>query len=248
MDPNFSYAVLGIAATLLIASIFFLWQVKQERLANEIMLKRDHDLRELTSRQYNEPRDINADRDLIQVASKYEGITEVRVMGINSLGVIHQAREDIIKLLKAGKSIKFLLLNPLSDEFNNRINDFECVYDGVKRDFQKHRHRLIAEWNSSVMILRSILSDINRDVSLEIRVRKEKPEFAMSATIGKNELDCFSLINEYPSEGRGTRGKQYLSRKYIPSEKRTYEEFLVNFEESWNNAEPISIADNKWIL
>jgi len=237
MDIAILISVYGVAIGIVIACVFYVWQTKNqiesltrenEKLKIEVLISRD----------YNEPRDITADRHLIRLARGYKGINEVRVIGINSLGVVHQAREDIIELLKSGKSVKFLLLNPTSDEFINRIKEVECKPD---EDFESHKQRLIAEWNSTVMILRSVVGNIKNKNLLLVKVRREKPTYAFSATVSRKKEECFAWINEYPSEGRGTRGKQFLCRKSVPAERYTYEKYMGMFETSWNNADSISI-------
>jgi len=57
--------------------------------------------------------------------------------------------------------------------------------------------------------------------------------------VSEKEEECFALINEYPDEGRGTRGRQYRSLKSLPDEKHTYEKYISMFEASWTKAKPL---------
>lgn len=169
-------------------------------------------------------------------------------MGINSLGVVHQAREDIKELLEAGKLVKLLLLNPKSEEFTQRIKEVECKYKNTYEDFESHKQRLEAEWNSTIMILRSIAKNTTNKNLLEVRVRSERPTHAFSATVSEKEEECRVRVNIYPPEDRGTRGEQFLYEKSVHKNKKSYEDHMAWFETSWKKAEAISIGDEKWIL
>jgi hypothetical protein len=239
-------APIGIA----VAGMLYAWQTKteieklkkeNERLKMELLTARG-------SHGYTEPRDISADKHLMKLALAYKGAAEVRIIGINSLGVIHQAREDIKELLEANKSVKFLLLNPRSGEFIQRIKDVECIYKGGYENSESHKRRLLAEWNATIMGLRNIAENTKSKSLLKVKVRNEKPTYAFSAIISDKEEECIALINEYPPEGRGTRGKQFLCRKSVPSEKYTYKQYMTMYETSWDNAETISIEDERWIM
>jgi len=232
----------AIVFTIGVSLIGYTWQIKTQ---NEDLKRENERLKMEKTKAINEPRDISADKHLIRLAKDYKGVSEVRVIGINSLGVVHQAREDIMELLNSGKTIKFLLLDPKSEEFINRIKEVECK---PHEDFESHKQSLVAEWNATIMILRSITRNIKNKNLLEVRVRNEKPSYAFSATISQKEEECFAWINEYPPEGRGTRGKQFLCKKSIPAEKLTYETYIAMYETSWNKATPISIDDEEWIL
>jgi len=240
-----SAIVLGVSAIVFSTGIAFYLKSRNYESQNKDLKRENERLIMEKTKSINEPRDITADKYLIRLARDYKGINEVRIIGINSLGVVHQAREDIIDLLKTGKSVKFLLLNPTSDEFIRRIKDVECKPD---EDFESHKQRLIAEWNATVMILRSITRNIKNKNLLKVKVRSEKPTYAFSATVSQKEEECFAWINEYPPEGRGTRGKQFLCRKSEPAEKLTYKKYMDMYETSWNRVESISIDDERWIL
>jgi len=239
---NIALWLSGIVFTIGITCIVYALGIKSQ---NEDLSRENQRLKIEKTNDINEPRDITADKYLIQLAQNYKELQEVRVIGINSLGVVHQAREDIKKLLEADKPIKFLLLNPHSDEFVKRVKDVECE---PGEDFEKHKLRLIAEWNATVRILQSIRGIIKNKSLLEVRVRSEKPTHAFSATVSQKEEECFARINEYPPKGRGTRGKQFLCKKSLPAQKGTYEKYMDMYQKSWDNAEPISIDNEMWIL
>ena len=108
-------------------------------------------MKSLDAHPFTVPREITNDKQLIQLAKDWKGVTEVRIIGINALGPVHQAREDIKELLKNRKRVKILLLNPYSKEFLQRVRDVECK--GADEDYESHRKRLIAEWNATYSIL-----------------------------------------------------------------------------------------------
>lgn len=187
------------------------------------------------------PRRIIGDVRVIRFARDHKEVTEIRIIGINSLGVFFQSREDIGELIKAGKLVKILLLDPKSNEFIQRIKEVECKYKGNVEDFESHRRRLIAEWNASIMILRNIATNFKNKKLLQVRVRREKPTYALTATVSQIDNNCFASINEYPEKGRGMTGTQFLCKKSSPSEKYTYEKHMAMYQKSWNSAEPVSI-------
>lgn len=235
--------LLGILGTLVV----YVWQTKYE--LQKISRENEKLKMQLQSKRgYAEPRDITSDKTLIRRAGDAKQVTEVRVLGINSLGVVHQAREDIKEILDKGRKIKFLFLNPRSDEFIQRIREVECKYKGASEDFESHYRRMMTEWNATFTSLRNIAQNSKHGNLLEVRVRKERPTHAFTATISLSEQECFAFINLYPPEGRGTRGKQFLCRKYDPAETLTYDHYMRKYDECWNNADPISFADNDWIL
>jgi len=236
---------LWISAILFGSGIAFIIYGLQTKAKNETLKKENELIKRERTIHLNKPRDITADKYLIHLAQDYKHLEELRIIGINSLGVIHQAREDIMHLLKKGKTVKLLLLNPISDEFINRIRNVECR---PNQDFESHYQRLKAEWNATIMILRNIRRNINKKNLLKIKVRNENPSFAFTATVSKEGEECIAYINEYPLEGRGTRGEQYSCRKSNPSEKLTYESKMHEFNDLWMKANTISIDDEKWIL
>lgn len=235
--------ILGIIGT----GVVYIWQTKYE-LQN---ISRENERMKIQLQGQPgcvESRDITSDRKLIRWAVDAKQVNEVRALGTNSLGVIHQAREDIKELLDKGRKIKFLLLDPRSDEFTQRIREVECRYKGTTEDFHSHLSRLIAEWNAIFAILRNISQNSNHSVLLEIRVRKERPTHSFTAVISPSQQECFAFINLYPLEGRGPRGKQFLCRKYEAAESLTFDTYMKIYDESWNNATPVSLTDDSWIL
>jgi len=229
--------IIGILSFAL-GCLFFVWKMKKENteLREQIKIKK---MNSIDAKPPVQPRNVTNDMQLIRLARDLKSVTKIRIIGINSLGPIHQVREDIKELLEANKSVEILLLNPYSEEFEKRVRDVECKYKRKKEDYESHRQRLLAEYNATIAILLSIVKNISNKKLLQVKLRTEKPTFAFTATISENPEDSIALINIYPDVGRGTRGKQFRVHKAELSEERTYQDYINKFEEGWRDAKTL---------
>lgn len=90
-----------------------------------------------------------------------EGIERIRMLGINSLGVLHKYREHLIELLTRKRSIiriQVLILDPRSDAFKSRSSFEECGTEIPKDCKKKIPNRLYEEWEATLAILSDIAS------------------------------------------------------------------------------------------
>lgn len=186
-------------------------------------------------------RDIKNDKDLIAYAKTNDDVTEIKILGINAVGPVHSAREEIKGCLEKGKHVKILLLNPYSTEFIDRIRNVECLCNSITEDYQSHLERMLSEWYATIYNLKNIeknVHDINIKDLLQVRMREEKPTFAFTAIETANHQGI-ALINEYPSKGRGIQGTQRMSCEIIINQKSDYTSCIEQFEKSWENAKDV---------
>ncbi|RJS82118.1 hypothetical protein CW713_05535, partial [Methanophagales archaeon] len=73
------------------------------------------------------------------------------IFSINSLGLFHEHREDMISLLKKGGSMRVLLLDPESEVFKNRERKEEEIKGQISG-------RLRAEYMASVAYCKDIIN------------------------------------------------------------------------------------------
>lgn len=246
-------SILG-AAVGTIGAIGVVYNIYITRKGNIEQQKNYQELRLMKKGEYIRHRNFSNDKTLIEDALTYDGDPEVRIIGINSLGLVHQAGEDIKELLKKGIQVKILLLDPTSVEYLDRIKHFECMYKGALENEDSHKNRLNSEWNASMAILRCIRENVSDDQKkcLAIKVRREKPRFAFTAVLCDDPDNSKLYVNEYPIEGRGVRGIQYLVNNTVSAEKCAFKHYMAEFDHKWDKAIVImdgkTDLDKKWIL
>lgn len=167
-------------------------------------------------------RAISEDKKLIVDAQK-----EVWILGINALGPLHECYEKLIGLLKNGGKIRVLLLNPESNAFKEREKDEEEINGKICG-------RLLAEYNASLAICRSILHFSARKGEFELRIHDNYPEYALIIRDPRSDR-CKIHINYYP--------KKKLVRGYVGEHRVVFEQWpdLLNmwvqkYEDIWLNA------------
>ena len=181
-------------------------------------------------------RRIDKDLSLMDLARK-----ELWILGINSLGPLHQGREIIIKKLNNGVHIRILLLDPTSIEFLKRSKNEEEI---TKSDGKKYRSaRLVSEYNASLAICRDIMNFVEGNGVFEVRVHDQTPTEAMVIT-DPNPIDKHLGIchyNPYPEKAQ-TRGVQ---GKHIPFSKKKdkdeFEKYVRKYDNLWNSAKSVNI-------
>jgi len=244
MDFNDIGLIIGIVS--LIFTVFFGWNY-----AKHIPLKTENEnlkeqIKKLTSEIQKEKRktiqaniksdlpekyrDINNDKDLIAYAKNNTDVTEVKILGINALGPVHRAREEIKGCLENGKQVRILLLNPYSDNFINRIREVECKSYLDIEDYSSHLERLMAEWYATIYNLKNIeknVHDINIKKLLQVKMRDETPKYAFTAITTKNSQGI-ALLNVYPDTGRGIEGRQSMACEILPHHKYDYDTCINN--------------------
>jgi len=168
----------------------------------------------------------------------------IEILGINSLGLLHQGRERVRNILENkkkegyGGKIRILLLDPDSEAFRRR-QVFEMDKVG----------RLEAELCASLYILADIRENVGSEAfaSLEIRFHDSDPDRSLvmldvSATdeaIVLANANGVILENQYPGLG-GERGLENECHKWTLSCGKTYYKGdLEYFRNLWSKAKQI---------
>ncbi len=180
---------------------------------------------------YLNGRNISADLALLKLSEK-----EIRILGINALGPLHQGREILIKKLRNGVNIKILLLDVNSPIFTQRELKEECINN-------KLSGRLNAEYFASIAICRDIQNFASDSPNLglfKLHSHKTEPTRAM-IIIDPDDSGCCSL-NLYPELDniRGLMGKQSffsISGKHS----QEFKEAVSFFDNLWVSSEPINL-------
>jgi len=193
-----------------------------------------------TSLQPSNSRNISNDLELLKSAQMFEDIDKILVLGVNSLGVVHQGYENIISLMsKKGLKIQILLLDPGGSVFDKRINSESS---GKKEIYDSTRKRLISEWNATMMILSSISDKTSSECFATLKVKKHNEFINIGFTGTLSEIQDTNsrlFISKYPTEGRGYSGKHFICRKSVDSERYTFKAAVQKFEEIWDEGIPV---------
>lgn len=200
-------------------------QIEQLKEEKEYLRKR---IRKITSKA-----DPESNRQLIKKAEK-----NIQILGINSLGLFHHCREEIIHFLKEKKGrLDIILLDPESEIFKHRA-----------RKEGDNSFRLVSEWSASLSILRDIEHQSGRIVYL--RLRGQSLDRSLLIVDASKKLDDKSkmLINYYPDEPncRGYAGVQFLSEFVTERDRDSFFKNKEYFSEAWGNATPINVSDYSW--
>lgn len=171
-----------------------------------------------------------------------DGIQSIRILGINSLGVLHKYRKDLGELLVGKRPIRLevLMLDPRSPAFKTR-RDGEELGATIS-------NRMYEEWEATLAILSDIAFYSKQNSSyeetkerLEVRVYAQKPE--RSALFVKTADEEFLIKNIY-TEKKGAPGTQGGSALVKASEvSGEFDEWDRNFKSLWDTATPISLDD-----
>lgn len=124
------------------------------------------------------------------------------ILGINSLGPLHQGREIIINKINEGKSVRILLLDPESGAFLERARFEEEV---LKNGKTATSGRLRAEYAASLAICQDILNFISETNRFELRLYREDPTESLILVDAASLNHAVCHYNPYPME-KQTRG------------------------------------------
>lgn len=172
------------------------------------------------------------------------GIRRIRMLGVNSLGVLHKYRKDLGELLVGQHPIhlEVLLLDPRSPAFETRR---DCEESGATIP-----NRMYKEWETALAILSDIASYSRQGngpkkikARLEIRIHAQKPKRSMLFVETKDEM--FLIKNTYSgscAEPGTAGGSRLVSLKKDPGD---VEEWDNIFKDLWENATSISLDDLK---
>ncbi|MHC4662434.1 MAG: hypothetical protein ACYS8W_12160 [Planctomycetota bacterium] len=161
---------------------------------------------------------------------------EVQILGINSLGPLHQGRENLLKVLDNGGTVNVCMLDMEKDHFKEREN-YECSHNN------KTSKRLSTEWQAAFEILRDIELHKKKG-DLNFKVYDETPEF--SIVIADNrELQ----YNPYPPK-EDSKKKSVVDKRGLSGELQIIEnakdpvkfqtaKYL--FDSMWRNARRIEL-------
>ncbi|MFQ5918748.1 MAG: hypothetical protein ACE5I4_01715 [Thermoplasmata archaeon] len=166
-----------------------------------------------------------SDRKLVEGAEK-----SIQILGINALGALHHAREELIEFLKRKKgTLRVLLLDPKGREFGSRA-EFEKDVVG----------RIKSEWEASVRILRGIAYHARGSGNIELRLYDEKPDRSLIIVDASEEepYKARMLINYYPpTEGkRGYEGGQFLSERSLARDRDAFDTNWDRFRTLWEES------------
>lgn len=193
-----------------------------------------------------------SERNILRGAS-----STISVLGINSLGILHQNREMLISKLNEGVKVRFLLLDPDSEMFKERAYVEENV-DGNTSG------RLRAESLASYAICKDIFNFVRSPKQKEnfsLRYFSSKPTMALIITDHERSSGYCSL-NHYPSEKvpgtdphtgeeteidspiqnvRGLCGEYEFFPNYN-KERILFQRYLQRYNTKWDKAVPIDLS------
>jgi hypothetical protein len=154
------------------------------------------------------------------------------IFSINSLGLFHEHREDMISVLKKGGSMRVLLLDPESKAFKDRERMEEEIDGQISG-------RLRAEYTASAAYCKDIINFSEGKGSLELRLHKEDINEVL-LIIDPGTGNTTLHINMYPPE-RHTRG--YIGEhRVIPKEQpELIKPYILKYENLWNNAKRVDL-------
>lgn len=261
--------VLGSLLTPLVSSIVQRGELNQVKAENERLqvryeqLERDHlDLLDKALYRTNSRRLISFQLLVLDAyllkrkPNSHPPILEM--LGINSLGPIHQGRELIRDILKSadegGQSgkVRLLLLDPLSDACRGECGRVCFETDKVGR--------LAAELQASLYILADIRSEVGAEAfsNFELRFHGSDPDRSLiMLNVGATFIDetatadqvvsayADGVILENPySRRRGERGMEGESRRWTPKRgggENYYQDNIEYFRCVWRSATPVAI-------
>jgi Domain of unknown function (DUF5919) len=177
-------------------------------------------------------RNILRDRQLIEDARQH-----LWLLGFNALGPLHEGREALIALLRAGGEVRVLLISPKSDAFQKREKQEEEIFGRVTG-------RLRAEHAASLAICRDILLFAEGRGSFEVRLHSHTPKFALVFADPESPTGMLHY-NIYPEDThlRGYLGKHTA----VPNAEPWREEFarwVGKYQEMWSDGEKVDIRSH----
>lgn len=175
---------------------------------------------------------------LHQIVFAEAGIKRIRMLGINSLGVLHKYRKDLEELMVGQFRLEVLLLDPRSPAFETR-RDGEESGDTIS-------NRMYEEWETALAILSEIASysrkSIGYEEKLEIRIHAQKPK--RSILFVETTDEKFLIKNTYDDDEKSGPGTAGGSALVIESEGiGDFKEWVGYFEDCWDTATTISLDD-----
>jgi hypothetical protein len=163
--------------------------------------------------------------------------SDIRILGINATGPLHQGREILIRLLQEGGRLQLLLLDPSARVFEQR-----CDHENDRVG------RIGAELYASICILMDIISQVKplegfRASSVELRLHAVAPDRSLLMMDCDRE-DGIVMENPYPplKGKRGVEGQMYpLVQRGRTA--RGYVENARHYKELWEKARTVALAE-----
>jgi hypothetical protein len=172
--------------------------------------------------------DPESDRRLIHDANEC-----VQIMGINALGPLHHAREEIIDFLKSRHGcLKIVLLDPGSVEFRER---------------EKHEHdgskRILSEWKASLAILNDIASVSKGNMMIRLRFDRPDRSLLIVDLVDKPATKSKMLVSYYPEQPgmRGYSGGQFLAEFVLERDRDSFFKNAKCFEDVWQTSKAVEL-------
>lgn len=155
---------------------------------------------------------------------------DIRILGINATGPLHQGLELLTHVLLNGGSLRLLLLNPLDPAFTKRM---DAEHDIVGR--------LQAELFASFYIVMDIMKRVPAG-EISLRLHNAEPDRSL-ILINPMDSDGIVLENPYPRlhATRGLTGKMYTWLKNMEGGVH-YNDDVAYFNRLWEGGLPIQLA------
>jgi hypothetical protein len=168
----------------------------------------------------------------VQKRMVQEAKSSVWIFSINSLGIFHEHREDLLSLVKRGGSLKVLLLDPESEAFREREEKEESIEDRISG-------RLKAEYEAAVAYCTDI-SNFVKGGDIELRLHRERIKEALLIIDADTESSALH-INTYPADEhtRGYIGEHRIIPKESPDLIKPY---VQRYKTVWNGAKKIELS------
>jgi len=149
---------------------------------------------------------------------------ECLMLGINATGTLNLAREPIIRFIRAGGSVKILLLDPDSDEFKAK----------EKKELDEVR-RIYKEQVASLAIIEDIINYTKEDKgSIEIRFHSLPHDRSVFCVNPKDD-DSVLLVTRYdaPGSGSGLGGTKhiFIRNQHLPE----FNDSISFFRKRWKD-------------
>lgn len=160
--------------------------------------------------------------------------TQLCLLGVNATGPLHQGRELVLQLLRAGGTLRLLLLDPTCAAFRRRCDD-EGDTSG----------RIAAEFRASLCIMLDIIAQTGSSRHIEIRLHERYPSRSL-IMIDAERDDGIILDNPYPKV-KGTRG---IEGQMFPLVQRGrtaagYEFNVDHFTQLWASARRVGLRPTR---
>lgn len=220
MDVAVIITVYGIAISLCIASVIYIWQTRSQndRLKVENGKLKDEILK-LKASQFEEypKRDLEKLRQLI--AGSHD---QVSILGLVAYQIIHQGRLTLVHLInKANVSVRILIADPNSEYFKYRVQ--------VEEDYSG---RLIGLHRATLSELAEIASKVHPHKFEVKQYTKLFGDFLIVIVDGKE-----MYVNErlHQKGFRCYESPMFRVTKDRPAQRITFEHFERLFDCAWND-------------